>query len=223
MADFVVLGQTAADTARETVNVSKQALVDSFTQAWSQVILLAPKMVAMVAVLVIGYVLARWVAGLYYYDQEVDGSYDLDLSNLGFLVFDADYVQDTTSWAVFGQYEQDLAERWTLVAGLRYTQEERELEYLNVETTGFFTDVHHVDHEVVHNPRFFQRNGDGFSLANGGVNVIEGSHKHGVAGCVAGNQQGFKNRNTRCNQRAKSSSDARNGADVQNLPDERDT
>ena len=64
MADFVVLGQTAADTARETVNVSRQALVDSFTQAWSQVILLAPKMVAMVAVLVIGYVLARWVAGL---------------------------------------------------------------------------------------------------------------------------------------------------------------
>ncbi|MFM9025990.1 MAG: mechanosensitive ion channel family protein [Planctomycetaceae bacterium] len=64
MADFVVLGQTAADTARETVNVSKQALVDSFTQAWTQVILLAPKMVAMVAVLVVGYVLARWVAGL---------------------------------------------------------------------------------------------------------------------------------------------------------------
>ena len=64
MADFVVLGQTAADTARDTVNVSKQALVDSFTQAWSQVILLAPKMVAMVAVLVVGYVLARWIGGL---------------------------------------------------------------------------------------------------------------------------------------------------------------
>jgi small-conductance mechanosensitive channel len=64
MADYVVLGQTAAETARETVNVSKQALVDSFTQAWSQVILLAPKMVAMVAVLVVGYVLARWVGGL---------------------------------------------------------------------------------------------------------------------------------------------------------------
>lgn len=64
MADFVMLGQTAAETARETVNVSKQALVDSFTQAWSQVILLAPKMVAMVAVLVVGYVLARWVGSL---------------------------------------------------------------------------------------------------------------------------------------------------------------
>jgi len=60
MADFTTVGQTAA----ETVNVSKQALVDSFTQAWSQVILLAPKMVAMVSVLVIGYVVARWVGGL---------------------------------------------------------------------------------------------------------------------------------------------------------------
>ena len=64
MADFVVFAQTAADTARETVNASRQALVDSFTQAWTQVILLAPKMVAMVSVLVIGYVLARWFGGL---------------------------------------------------------------------------------------------------------------------------------------------------------------
>ena len=64
MTDFVVLGQTAAETARETVNVSRQALVDSFTQAWTQVIMIAPKLVAMVAVLVIGYVLARWVGGL---------------------------------------------------------------------------------------------------------------------------------------------------------------
>jgi len=64
MTDFVVLGQTAAETARETVNVSRQALVDSFTQAWTQVIMIAPKLVAMVAVLVMGYVLARWVGGL---------------------------------------------------------------------------------------------------------------------------------------------------------------
>jgi small-conductance mechanosensitive channel len=64
MADFVIFAQTAADTARETVNASRQALVDSFTQAWSQVILLAPKMVAMVTVLVLGYVVARWFGGL---------------------------------------------------------------------------------------------------------------------------------------------------------------
>ena len=60
MNDFTKVGQTAA----ETVNVSRQALVDSFTQAWSQVILLAPKVVAMAVVLVVGYVVARWVGGV---------------------------------------------------------------------------------------------------------------------------------------------------------------
>ncbi len=60
MNDLSRVGQTAA----ETVSVSKQALVDSFTQAWTQVILLAPKMVAMVVVLVVGYVLARWVGSV---------------------------------------------------------------------------------------------------------------------------------------------------------------
>ncbi len=64
MNDVVLVGQTAVQTAQETVNASKQALVDSFTQAWSQVIMLAPKMVAMVVVLVAGYVVARWVGGL---------------------------------------------------------------------------------------------------------------------------------------------------------------
>ena len=59
-----MFAQTAADTARETVNASRQALVDSFTQAWTQVIMLAPKMVAMVTVLVLGYVVARWFGGL---------------------------------------------------------------------------------------------------------------------------------------------------------------
>jgi len=64
MSDVVLIGQTAAETARETVNASREALVDSFTQAWSQVIMLAPKMVAMVVVLVVGYVVARWIGNV---------------------------------------------------------------------------------------------------------------------------------------------------------------
>ncbi|MFM8577313.1 MAG: mechanosensitive ion channel family protein [Planctomycetaceae bacterium] len=60
MGDIATVGQTAA----ETVNVSRQALVDSFSQAWGQVIMLAPKLVAMVSVLVIGYVVARWIGGI---------------------------------------------------------------------------------------------------------------------------------------------------------------
>jgi iron complex outermembrane receptor protein len=83
----------------------------------------------------------RWVAGLYYYSQRVDAGYDLDLSNLGFVVFDANYTQDTDSWSAFGQYEYDVAPQWTVIGGLRFTQEERELNYLNVDTSGFFTGV----------------------------------------------------------------------------------
>ena len=84
---------------------------------------------------------SRWVVGAYYYDQRVDAQYDLDLSNLGFVVFDANYTQDTTSWSGFGQYEVEFTPGWTLIGGLRYTEEKRELDYLNVETSGFFTDV----------------------------------------------------------------------------------
>jgi len=45
-----------------TLDSSRNALVDSFTQAYNQIILLAPKVLAMIAVLVIGYVLARLMA-----------------------------------------------------------------------------------------------------------------------------------------------------------------
>jgi small-conductance mechanosensitive channel len=64
MTDMVLIGQTAVQTAQETVNASREALVDSFTQAWGQVIMLAPKLVAMVVVLVAGYVVARWIGSL---------------------------------------------------------------------------------------------------------------------------------------------------------------
>jgi len=36
--------------------------------------------------------------------------------------------QDLTSWAVFGQAEFDFADRWTLIAGLRYTEDDKEID-----------------------------------------------------------------------------------------------
>ena len=83
----------------------------------------------------------RWLAGLYYFDNEVDGHYSLDLLNLGFVNFEANFTQDTQSIAVFGQAEFDLNEDWTLIVGLRGASEEKELDYLNVDTSGFFTNV----------------------------------------------------------------------------------
>jgi iron complex outermembrane receptor protein len=83
----------------------------------------------------------RWLGGFYYYNQDVDASYTLDLTNLGFVYFDAGYTQQTESWAAFGQVEWEIADQWTLIGGLRYTEEEKELDYLNVDVSGFFTGV----------------------------------------------------------------------------------
>ena len=83
----------------------------------------------------------RWVAGLYYFNNDVDGHYTLDLTNLGFIFFDANFTQETDSVALFGQLEFDLSDRWTLIVGARGASEEKELDYLNVDTSGFFTGV----------------------------------------------------------------------------------
>ena len=83
----------------------------------------------------------RWLVGLYYFDNKVDGHYSLDLLNLDFVNFEANYVQDTESMALFGQVEFSLSEDWTLIAGLRGAFEEKKLDYLNLDTSGFFTNV----------------------------------------------------------------------------------
>ena len=83
----------------------------------------------------------RWLAGVFYFDNEVDGHYLLDLTNLGFVFFDAVYQQNSESLAGFGQVEFDLSDRFTFIAGLRYATEEKDLDYLNVDESGFFTDV----------------------------------------------------------------------------------
>lgn len=86
----------------------------------------------------------RWLAGLYYFDNEVKGLYTLDLTNLGFVFFDANYTQQTDSIALFGQLEFDLTDQWTLIVGSRIDSEEKELDYLNQDVSqnpNFFTEV----------------------------------------------------------------------------------
>ncbi|HZD52819.1 MAG TPA: TonB-dependent receptor, partial [Woeseiaceae bacterium] len=80
----------------------------------------------------------RWVAGLYYFDNDVDGHYTLDLTNLGFVFFNANFTQETDSIALFGQVELDLSDEWTLIAGARFANEEKTLDYLNVDESGLF-------------------------------------------------------------------------------------
>jgi iron complex outermembrane receptor protein len=78
----------------------------------------------------------RWLGGFYYFDNEVDGSYVLDTTFLDFVLLDANYVQETESWALFGQVEYDFSEQWTLIAGLRWTDEQKEMDYENIDLFG---------------------------------------------------------------------------------------
>ena len=78
----------------------------------------------------------RWLAGVYYFDNEVDGHYQLNTDAIGFVQMDARYTQDTESWDLFGQMEYDLAADLTLIAGLRWTDEEKKLDFSNIDNSG---------------------------------------------------------------------------------------
>ncbi|MFT6331391.1 MAG: iron complex outermembrane receptor protein [Bermanella sp.] len=97
----------------------------------------------------------NWIAGVYYFENEVIGRLDLDINYPGplidaitgapegsfgtelvpFVNYDIDYVQDTKSYGLFGQVEKPLNNKLTLTAGLRYTTEERTMQYQNLATT----------------------------------------------------------------------------------------
>ncbi len=89
----------------------------------------------------------HWVAGFFYFNSNVHGLIDLGAFELTgaaplcrggpcpppatdwAVFFNANFHQDTESWATFGQVEYDLTDRFTLIGGLRYTDEERSLSY----------------------------------------------------------------------------------------------
>ena len=78
----------------------------------------------------------NWLAGAYYYDQKTDGAFQIDASGIDYIIGDANYDQETKSWSLFGQLEYALSDYWSVLGGLRYTDEERELDYLSVDLNG---------------------------------------------------------------------------------------
>lgn len=66
----------------------------------------------------------KWVAGLYYYDDKRDLLTEAPTTADG-LWHREDVKLDSESWAAFGQVEFDLTQQLTLIAGLRYTDEQR--------------------------------------------------------------------------------------------------
>ncbi len=81
---------------------------------------------------------AQWVTGVYYYNNSVKANYVLDASQIGFVYLDTDMKQDTDAWAVFGQYELALNDQWSVIAGLRYSSEDKKIDYKGFDRSGFF-------------------------------------------------------------------------------------
>ena len=85
----------------------------------------------------------NYFAGLIDYLDSDPAIFDGLLSGLGgfvlddpealvpFLTYDVDYTQDTQSYGIFGQVEYSLTEQLTATIGLRYTDEERDFNYIN--------------------------------------------------------------------------------------------
>jgi iron complex outermembrane receptor protein len=77
-----------------------------------------------------------WMLGGYVAKDEVDEKvrYDCSVSDICFLVaYGVDYVQESSTAAIFAHTEWTLTDRLSLTAGLRYTEEDRELN--NIGTT----------------------------------------------------------------------------------------
>lgn len=66
-----------------------------------------------------------WIVGAFYSNDDVKGRYDGSLQDLFNTTTLTEWDQNSSSAAVFGNLDHDLTETLSLVAGLRYTSEER--------------------------------------------------------------------------------------------------
>ncbi len=79
----------------------------------------------------------RWIAGLYYFQEDTSASQNIRFGDNGSVLIGpptlANYVAfsvadlDNEVWSAYGQVEYDLTPRFTLVAGLRYTDDKKEM------------------------------------------------------------------------------------------------
>ncbi|TFG87264.1 MAG: TonB-dependent receptor [Chromatiales bacterium] len=82
----------------------------------------------------------QYVAGIYYLDE--DNSTDFgDIFDLGFPLVLADRVLDNTSeaWAVYLQSDIEVADRWTVTLGVRYTDEDKDVSFTDNQPKAFCT------------------------------------------------------------------------------------
>jgi len=80
---------------------------------------------------------SRWTVGGYYLDFEIDSNSIVDDPPFpGFVATGGDLqgtavntVLDSKNWSVFGQGEYDINEKWTAIAGARFSQDDKEIDW----------------------------------------------------------------------------------------------
>lgn len=96
---------------------------------------------------------SRWVVGAFYFsDEKEDGLISAFRVVPVFgttLGFQNEYDQETTSWALFAQGEWDITNHLTLIAGLRYSDEEKDLFITDSLAAPNFSDNHEIDTDNV--------------------------------------------------------------------------
>ncbi len=73
----------------------------------------------------------KWMVGAYYGKDENFDSVDFNFRDHASFsgLFNSSFTQDTENKALFAQAEWSLGDDWRLISGLRYTKEDRELNY----------------------------------------------------------------------------------------------
>lgn len=74
--------------------------------------------------------LLEWVLGGYYLNIDSDARQQVVLSFFDLDFYD-DFSHETESWAVFGQAEYALTDQFSIIGGLRWTEDEKEIDLLN--------------------------------------------------------------------------------------------
>ncbi len=83
-----------------------------------------------------------WLAGVIYAEDSNESIQSFSIATLAplfgipFTEGVADYTQDTETWSVYGQVEYDLTDNLNLHGSLRYTDEDKEIDYLSTVIIG---------------------------------------------------------------------------------------
>lgn len=81
----------------------------------------------------------RWQAGFYYLNIDGDAGSRVNQSVFFDIDFANSFSYETETWSVFGQAEFDLSDQLTLIAGVRWTEDEKEMDHLSTCTDAFGT------------------------------------------------------------------------------------